>query len=167
MSDTEDLILLTEALEEGGEEVPSELLELEEFLQQSILLTALDAKGRALLAAKGRYRWAMGGEIIVREGDAGDSFFLIKSGEVKVHTRDPKGSILELATLKAGQFFGEVALLNKKPRTATVTTDDDAELYEFHRDDIESILADYPDLAAQLQSLILERSEDTIRKMGI
>jgi CRP-like cAMP-binding protein len=59
------------------------------------------------------------GEIIIREGDPGDCAYFIQEGEVEV-IRNHGGSETVAARLKAGQYFGEMALLSNRPRNATV-----------------------------------------------
>ena len=61
------------------------------------------------------------GEVIVRQGDSGDEFFIILEGECTVHRKDDgDGEEREVRTLKSGEYFGEVALLENTPRIATV-----------------------------------------------
>jgi len=63
-----------------------------------------------------------GGEIIFEQGDPGDRFYIIESGQVGVETIAPSGEKVELARLGAGEYFGETALLMNVPRTATIST---------------------------------------------
>lgn len=60
------------------------------------------------------------GQAIVRQGDEGDRFCLLHAGEAEVAVEDESGARERLASLRAGDFFGEIALLEARPRTATV-----------------------------------------------
>lgn len=62
------------------------------------------------------------GEVIFHEGDPGRHVYVVKSGTVDVLKRLPDGSESVIATMGAGDHFGEIALLKKAPRTATVRT---------------------------------------------
>ena len=59
-------------------------------------------------------------ELIIREGEAGDSFFIIEQGEVEVFVSSPRGKKKSLTILSVGDFFGEIALLTGERRTASV-----------------------------------------------
>ncbi len=91
------------------------------------IFASLDAEARSELAAGGRGLLFAQGEIVVRQGAAGESMFLVRSGEVKV-TLDPGGE--EVARIGPGGFFGEMSLLTGDPRTATVTATMDSRLME-------------------------------------
>jgi putative peptide zinc metalloprotease protein len=60
------------------------------------------------------------GETVFEQGDAGDRFYIIESGEVAIRLRLPGGHVAEQARRGAGEYFGEIALLLQRPRTATV-----------------------------------------------
>jgi hypothetical protein len=70
------------------------------------------------------------GGIVVSEGDTGDSLFLIASGSVRILVVGGHGRALEIRRLDVGDFFGEVAALSGRPRTATVVATTDCELLE-------------------------------------
>jgi len=101
------------------------------------------------------------GTTILREGDSGDSLYLITGGRVEVETRDDGGERVPLGTLGPGDFFGEVSLLTSRPRTATVTALTDLEALELSRASIVSLSAAYPDLERALAESQRARAERT------
>src|SRR5882672_2572080 len=78
-----------------------------------------DASRKALLSLSKKVSFEKGA-VICKEGDEGDTFFVVTAGKVKV-SGDNFGEAKDLGTLGAGQFFGEVALLSNQKRQATVT----------------------------------------------
>ena len=116
------------------------------------------------IAETARYHWAVSGEVIVEEGEPGDTFFLLTKGQVKVSTR-VDGVNHTLTTLSPGQFFGEVAVLNDRPRTATVVADGEVELFVFDKATATRLARQYPAFKLAADSLILARSQDTIQKI--
>ena len=103
--------------------------------------------------------------IVVREGDPGDSLFIIVRGEVRVITRDSRQREVTLASLGEGEFFGEVALLTGKPRTATIITNTGSELLELTRKDFEGIVARHPNVKKVMQDFHLQRAYKTVEAM--
>lgn len=80
------------------------------------------------------------GETIVRQGDDGDYYYIIKSGRAKVLRAAKTGAELILATLKDGDAFGEEALLSEAKRNATVTMETDGTLMRLSKDDFNALL---------------------------
>jgi putative ABC transport system ATP-binding protein len=80
------------------------------------------------------------GDIIIRQGDIGEEFFLIASGSVVVLGDAPDASQQPRATLGAGGFFGEGALLTGEPRNATVRAAEEVETYVLAKDDFQHAL---------------------------
>ena len=92
------------------------------------------------------------GEVVIREGDAGDRFYLIGSGEVDVSSG---GS--PVATLGPGEYFGEIALLRDVPRTATVRANSELHLYALERDEFLSTVTGHPESAEAADAVVASR----------
>lgn len=104
------------------------------------------------------------GQMILEEGDSGDSIFFIKSGHARVVSHI-LGKELELATLSAGDVFGEVAFLTGRPRTASVIALDMLEVIEFKKFLLEEIFEKYPDILKRLDDFYQCRVQDTLEKV--
>jgi MFS family permease len=92
------------------------------------------------------------GTVIVREGDAGDRFYIVAEGEIEV-SQDGK----VLSELRAGGYFGEIALLRDMPRTATVTARSPVVLYALDRDDFLAAVTGHPQSAEAAESVVASR----------
>jgi len=103
------------------------------------------------------------GATIVRQGDIGDTMYLIKEGKVRVWLNDPLKGNIEVTTLSEGDFFGEIALATSRPRVANVTAITDTELVLFSRPMIKDILAKYPDIKKIMEDVIKARVTDVIK----
>jgi len=100
------------------------------------------------------------GDVILTEGEAGGSLFLLTAGAVKVFVRNPAGHNLPLDSLGEGDFFGEISTLSGRPRTATVTAAALCELLELDRASLGEIALRYPHVSERLRALSRERAED-------
>jgi CRP-like cAMP-binding protein len=80
------------------------------------------------------------GTVVVRQGAPADKFFIIVEGELEV-IREDDGTSRTVATLRQGQFFGEMAILRDLPRTATVRATTPATLLAMERDDFRALVA--------------------------
>jgi MFS family permease len=92
------------------------------------------------------------GSVIVREGDAGDRFYIVAQGELEV---SQDGSAI--AELTSGGYFGEIALLRDTTRTATVTARTDAVLYALDREDFLAAVTGHPQSAEAAESVMSAR----------
>jgi cAMP-dependent protein kinase regulator len=122
---------------------------------------------RMALASHFHLKTFKAGEVVVKEGEGGDSFYLIRSGSVKVSTKDigAGSQEVELGTMREGEFFGEVALLTSKPRTATVVAEGPLELMELNRDDFNVIVKHFPSVRKVVEAYQKQRVQDTIRTL--
>lgn len=106
------------------------------------------------------------GAVVIREGEKGDSFFVIIHGQVRVSKKDKDAQEVILATLGEDAFFGEIALLSGRPRIATVVTETETELLELTRRDLDEVKARYPRIESILKKFYEERMRDTKEKMS-
>ncbi len=95
--------------------------------------------------------------VIFNAGDVADSVFVIARGKVKVVVTSPDGKDLILAVLGPGQVFGEMALLDSAPRSATVVSDTVVELVVIHRDEFQHLLASEPKISRRLLAILTQR----------
>ena len=98
------------------------------------------------------------GTFVFKEGESGDSFYIVKSGHVQVIQLSPDGKEeLVMAHFDPGDTFGEMALLLSQTRSATIKTSDEVELYELKRDDFIYLMQHNPELLIQMNRLIDQR----------
>lgn len=132
---------------ELGPQTPGEALAFERL----DLLAGLDPEECALLRTLMVERRYGRGEVVIREGDPGRELFAIVRGTASVRIRLP-GEEREkrLATFAAGTVFGEVALLDKQTRSATVQADDELVCYVLDESALETLKAKHPLVAVKL-----------------
>jgi CRP/FNR family transcriptional regulator, cyclic AMP receptor protein len=95
------------------------------------------------------------GQVLFREGDHGDEMFLVRAGSIVV-SKGVTGRVEQvLARMGAGDFFGEMALFDRSPRSATIQADTEVTLLVLDRDSLARLTADSPRAAAAFfQSLV-------------
>jgi len=94
-------------------------------------------------------------EIIIKQGEPGTLFYIISKGKVKV-VKEKFFKKTQLAELGAGSFFGEMALIEDFPRTATIVGEEAGEMYTLSHEAFESVLLNNP----QVKELIMHEAED-------
>lgn len=105
------------------------------------------------------------GDILVAEGGPGDSLFILASGSVKAFVRNPRGHYVKVNELGEGAFFGEIAVLTGKPRTATITAASACEVLELDRASLDAITATHPRVREILKQFHEQRAQDTVQAM--
>jgi putative peptide zinc metalloprotease protein len=97
------------------------------------------------------------GETIIKQGEEGDKFYIIKAGQVEVTIRKEGGVTETAARLSRGDYFGEIALIKKVPRTATIKALSDCSLLTLERADFELLMAQKVDLGPKIDRLLENR----------
>jgi CRP/FNR family cyclic AMP-dependent transcriptional regulator len=92
------------------------------------------------------------GKVLTREGDSGREFFVIVDGEVSVERGGE-----EIRRLGSGDFFGEIALLEDRPRTATVVARTPLRFFVLTRQSFKSLVDRQPDIEEKVRAAIQER----------
>jgi len=103
------------------------------------------------------------GDVIVAEGAAGDSMFILTSGKVKAYVKTPKGKSLKVQEFEEGDFFGEISVLTGKPRTATLTAAVDCDCLELTRASLDEITKTHPGVREVLKKFQKERALSTVQ----
>ena len=95
--------------------------------------------------------------ILFTKGDETDSLYIIKSGKVKTIIVDEDGKEMILSTQGAGEYFGEMSLIDKEPRSATIMTKTPTQMLIIHRDDFLKVFNSNPDMVYGLFKVLLRR----------
>ena len=123
-------------------------------------LAPLDADGLEALARDAKVEVFSKGDVVVREGDHADAFFLLRGGSAAVSKR-VDGAERTVSYLRAGSYFGETALIRGTARTATVTAASRLEVIRIRGEALREVLDQRPEVARQLEGTSERRSEAT------
>jgi CRP/FNR family transcriptional regulator, cyclic AMP receptor protein len=104
--------------------------------------------------------------IVLNQEDPGDALYIIKEGKVKVVLFGEEGKEFILSTLKSGDFFGEMSLLDGEPRSASVVATKEAKLLVLERDDFLNFVRNSPDIALNILAELSRRLRRTDEKIA-
>ncbi|HEX5039162.1 MAG TPA: Crp/Fnr family transcriptional regulator [Candidatus Limnocylindria bacterium] len=125
-------------------------------LRRCALFAHVEEDGLRTIAAQMRRRRFRRNEVIFHQGDIGDSLQIVASGGVKIVLPSTEGDEAIIASLKPGDFFGELALLDSSPRSTTATALEPTETLALPRDPFLGLLADDPRLVRALLHALAE-----------
>jgi CRP/FNR family cyclic AMP-dependent transcriptional regulator len=103
--------------------------------------------------------------VVFHKGDPGDGMMAVISGRIKIRCYSLDGKELVLNVIKPGELFGEIALLDAKPRTADAVTMEPCELLVLERRDFLPFLADRPQACFHLLTVLCERLRQTSQQL--
>ncbi|HVG32411.1 MAG TPA: DUF1003 domain-containing protein [Pyrinomonadaceae bacterium] len=132
-----------------------------EALRSVPLFASLDNDAARELRSLLTVREVADGASLFEAGDTGDAMYLIETGRIRIHLVDTSGHDVTLAELAGGDFFGEMALLDGKSRSASATVLEPARLAILSRDDFLSFVRRNPDVALKMLSAITNRLRET------
>lgn len=137
----------------AGENIIRQLLSGVELFQ------SLSAEELEKLANAAKLHLYAAGENLCLEGEAGDSFYIIREGRVAVLLASADGPMVTAAHLSRGAFFGEMSLLTGEPRSGTVTAETDVEVLRVSKQDFVGLLQANAELAVTLAAVLEKRTE--------
>lgn len=143
-----------------------------EVFRNAYLFQELEPSELELFMEKARYADLSPNSVIIREDDPGEQLFLILSGKVRVTKRTFEGIEQILGILEAGDFFGEMVLLDRRSRSASVYAHSRVELAKFQHSEVTSILNEHPRIGlkvfrafSEVISLRLRNANDKLRSL--
>ncbi len=145
------------ATRQSGASVPT----LAAPLEQVALFNGLDADALNELTALARPRAFRGGEIIFHRDDPGQVLYVILSGKVRIYVTSPDGQEVALALLSVGDYFGELALLDGQPRSASAVAVEPAETLALQRPDFLNAVMHHPRIAIEVMHVLSHRLRQT------
>ena len=132
-----------------------------EALRSVPLFASLDDEAARELRALLEVRALSAGTVLFRAGDAGDAMYLIEDGRVRIFIVDEDKQEVTLAELARGDFFGEMSIIDGKPRSASASVSEAARLAVLRRDDFISFVRGNANVALEMISAISERLRRT------
>ncbi|RME06824.1 MAG: cyclic nucleotide-binding domain-containing protein [Deltaproteobacteria bacterium] len=135
-----------------------------DYLRDSLLFEELTEEELARVAAIGRERTFEKDTEIIREDDMGDSLFLILDGSVRVYKTELSKEEEVINTLYVGDHFGEIALIDHQPRSATVVANETCRMLEIKRDDFQRLLETDDALALKIYRAFVQALCQRIRE---
>lgn len=137
--------------------IPQPLSDKARLLSRTPLFGSLGPAELEALANRATERLMRAGEVLFRRAEPGSSMVAIIAGEVRIVLPGAEGRDQVLRILRAGEVFGEVALLDGRSRTADVVADTNGRLLIVERRDLLLVLQDDPDLALRIIVLLCDR----------
>jgi CRP/FNR family transcriptional regulator/CRP/FNR family cyclic AMP-dependent transcriptional regulator len=130
-------------------------------LENVSLFAGLDAEGLRELAAAVKRRAFRPGEVIFHRDDAGQVLYVIQSGKVKIYITSQDGQEVSLAVFGPGDYFGELALLDGQPRSASAIAIEPVETFALQRTDFINAVMHHPRIAIQVMNVLSRRLRQT------
>jgi CRP/FNR family transcriptional regulator len=126
-------------------------------------LSEADLTAIAEVSVSRRYE---SGEVVFREGDGGDTCYIVRSGLARAVRQHSDGRSITLAHFGAGDIFGELAMFDEEPRSATVDVIDEVEVVAIPGRDMQRLMREYPEIAVKLNAALAQRLRATNERLA-
>jgi CRP-like cAMP-binding protein len=136
-----------------------------DLLRKIPLFASIDTAKLKLLAFTSERLTFASGAVLFREGERGDSAYLILSGKVDVNLNSPQGPVT-VAQIKEHNIVGEMALLGDIPRTATIVATEPVETLRIRKDQFFQLLRDLPQMTLEIMRELAARLNNANRELA-
>ncbi len=106
------------------------------------------------------------GEVVFREGDTGDTCYVVRTGVARAIRHHPDGRSITLAHFTAGDIFGELAMFDAEPRSATVDVIENTEVLAIPGRDMQRLMAEHPEIGVKLIAALAGRLRATNERLA-
>jgi CRP-like cAMP-binding protein/small-conductance mechanosensitive channel len=144
---------------EAAPDVDAEAKGRMDLLRRIEVIQCLNEEEQRQLASHMRKASFAPGEVILRQGDPGDSAYLVERGRVRILLSNDSGLSEQVACLAPGDFFGEMSLLTGERRTATAVALDQVDCYQLTKADLDAVFSGRPELAGDIAGVLASRQE--------
>ncbi len=140
------------------------MIQLSKILKQVPLFHTLGKESIDFIIQRLKFKTFNANETVCKIGDPGDEMYIIISGKVKICIYTEDGQEQIVATLGPGDYFGEMSLMTGEPRSASVITTEDSEMFSLHKNDFDVILEKFPSISISMGKIMSQRLRDTLAK---
>ncbi len=130
------------------------------------LFSEISSEDISFIASYGKTHSYRKNSIIMNKGDESDCLYIVQQGRVKVYISDEYGAEIILRYEGAGEYFGELALVDEAPRSATVETIEDSRLTYVSKSSFEECLHDRPEIAVKLIRAMSQRIRNLTEELS-
>lgn len=143
----------------------STLIEEVELLRKIPLFSSIDPGKLKLLAFASNRKIYNEGQDLFKQGDAGDSAFVVVSGEAEIIVHTDKKEVI-VATVGANEIIGEISILCEIPRTATVRANKPLEVLKIKKEHFLGLISQVPELGIEVMRELASRLQKTTSELG-
>lgn len=136
--------------------------EIAEFLKKTPIFSGLSENLIKEISERFKTKIYLKDEVVIKQATAGESFFVLANGGVKVYLEDELG-MKPVANLGPGDYFGEMSLLTGEPCSATVIADEKSTFYIIEKDDFKEIIQKNPSIAEILAKNLISKKQELLK----